>query len=87
MRMQKSDDYTVAVVGSMTAALGAQHALAGASIRSNIVKHDASQKSAATKGCSYGVIFHSAQLNNAKSVLSAANIRTRYIREDGWYSL
>lgn len=87
MRTPKSGDFTVAVVGSMTSALGAQHTLAGASIRSDVVKHDATQKSAVAKGCSYGVVFSSVQLSNVKSVLSAANIRARYIQEDGWYSL
>lgn len=84
MRQQNSGR-TVAVVGSMTMAMGAQHALAKGAIRSDIVKQDSGQRAAAgTRGCSYGVAFPSAHKTNAVAILATANIRARYLDGDGW---
>lgn len=82
---QQSSGLTVAVVGSMTMALGAQHALAKGAIRSDIVKQDSGQRAATgTRGCSYGVAFPTTHKANATAILATANIRARYFDGDGW---
>lgn len=87
MRQQKSGGTTVASVGSMTAAIGAQRALARAAIRSEIVKMEESTLGRGSRGCSYGVSFPAAQQSNAQATLSSANIRARFVDGSGWQSI
>ena len=85
MRPSKSDgDITVAVVGSMTTALGAQRALATAAIRSEIVKQDSASGSSGSRGCNYGVAFPSVQRGNVRAILSAAHINVRRYTNEEW---
>ncbi len=75
---RRSEGATVtAYVGSMTAALAAQRALAAAAVRSEVVKQDGS-----TRGCSYALTFPRAQLGNARAILSAAHINVRRYEEN-----
>lgn len=79
MRQMKSNGMTTAHLSSMTVALKAQRALAAAAIRAEIVKSD----STANHGCSYGIVFSSAQLANVRTILSAAHVHVRRYENDG----
>ena len=72
MRRTNSSGMTVAVLGSMTSAMSAQHALASAAIRSEVMKQDGGGR-----GCSYGVLFPSVQQGNVSAILSSAHINVR----------
>ncbi len=72
MRQQKRGGTTIAAVGSMTAALAAQRALASAAIHSEVIKEDTSGH-----GCGCSIEFPSAQYGNARTILSAAHINVR----------
>lgn len=72
MRRTNDDGMTVAMLGSMTAAMTAQRALASAAIRSEVIKQDGGGR-----GCSYGVTFPSVQRGNVSAILSAAHINVR----------
>lgn len=72
MRRTNDGGTTVAVLGSMTAAMAAQRALASAAIRSEIIKQDGGGR-----GCSYGVVFPSVQRGNVSAILSSAHINVR----------
>lgn len=66
-------------IGSLTLALKAQKALAGAAIPSSVVKNDSSSNGG--KGCSYGLKISCTQMENAESVLALERIRVkRWIR-------
>ena len=65
----------VAAVGTMTAAMSAQRALAAAAIRSEITKEDTSGR-----GCGWGVEFSSAQYGNVRTILTSAHINVRNYR-------
>ena len=78
IRSNRTTNATVTLhLGSMTAALAAQRALAQAAIHSDIVKQDTDKR-----GCSYALTVARAQLDNARAVLSAAHINVRRY-EDG----
>lgn len=64
----------VAVIGSMTQALRAQRALAGAAIPAEIIKADARDEK---RGCAYALSYSCAQENNVKTVLGNQGIRVR----------
>lgn len=65
-----------AVIGSVTAAMKAQRALASASIQSTVVKLDAS---VTARGCAHGIEYDCNQSSNVRAILNSAGIRaTRY---------
>ena len=72
MRKANGSDTAVAVLGSMTAAMSAQRALASAAIRCEVIKVDGGGR-----GCGYGVAFPSVQHGNVAATLTAANINVR----------
>ncbi len=76
MRRDNSGGVTVAVLGSMTTAMAAQHALASAAIRCEVIKQDSGGR-----GCSYGVAFPSVQRGNVAAILSSAHINVRRYEE------
>ena len=61
-------------IGSLTVALKAQKALAGAAISSTVVKNDSSFGS---RGCSYGLRLSCEQKVNAERVFSHEGIRVK----------
>ena len=65
-----------AYLGTMTSTLAAQHALAAAAVRSEVVKADSD-----TRGCSYALTFPRAQIDNVRAILSAAHINVRRYEE------
>lgn len=65
-----------AVIGSMTQAMQAQDILAGAAIRSRVVK--ASSASTRT-GCAYGVEVACRQMGQVERILSGSGIRVRQV--------
>ncbi len=71
---KNSSGMSVATLGSMTAAMKAQHILANAAIRTEVTKIS---DAAGARGCIYGVVFPSAQLGNVKNILSAARVSVR----------
>ena len=89
MRQYKSyeNGTTVAVIGSMTAALGAQRALALAAVHAQVVKQDAGGGATKSSGCTYGISFPSSQKSNVSAILSHANIRVRGYAESGWQTI
>ena len=72
MRKAKDSDTMIAVVGGMTAALAAQHALAQAAIRCEIINQGGEDR-----GCGYGIAFPSAQYGNVRTILTSAHISVR----------
>ena len=62
-----------AVIGSMTRAMQAESALAGASVRSHVIK----VSSAPSGGCVYGVRYACNQTEIVNGILSHAGIRVR----------
>ena len=74
MRNDIQEQRCFAVIGSSTAAMRAQSVLAGAAIRSEVVKAD-SEKSG--RGCAYALSFSCLQEATIKSVLRDAGIRVR----------
>lgn len=63
---------------SMTLAMKAQKTLAGAAIRSEVVKLDSSYSA---RGCAYGLEFSCAQTNNVRTILGNARIPVKNIFE------
>jgi len=59
-----------AELGSVTAAMKAQRALAEAAIQSTVIKSESSRRS----GCSYGIRFSCLQERNVRTVLETAHI-------------
>lgn len=68
-----TDKCTVSI-GSITYASKAQKALSNASIHSEIVK---TERSGLGNGCVYGLEFSCSQLNNIRTVLEHAGIKTK----------
>ncbi len=71
---------TIAVVGSMTAALQAQRALSRAAIRTEIVKSDTEYG----RGCGYGVAYPTMQAENVQTILRAARIYVKRYTDPSW---
>ena len=70
----------LAVVGSMTQAMRAQKALAGAAVRVEVVKADSAHTH---RGCAYALSYPCSQENNVRTILGNAGIRIRdFYRED-----
>lgn len=88
MRNDHNNGYSdgcIATMSSMTHAMRAQKALAGAAIRSEVIKLDSSLTK---KGCSYGLSFQCAHLSNVRAVLSNARISVRqYINGDSGHDI
>ena len=74
--------YCTAVIGSVTAAMKAQKALASAAIRSTVVKLDSS---VTNKGCAYGVEYDCKQSSNVRATLNSAGIRVSRYTDGGGY--
>lgn len=64
----------VAELGSLTAAMKAQEALAAAAIPSSVEKLESSSS---RRGCVYGLRLSCLQTKNARTVLSAARISVK----------
>lgn len=64
-----------AVLGSMTAALQAEHALSAASLWGTIVKVGSGN---ARSGCAYGITFPCSQKRSVTEILSESGIRVRH---------
>ncbi len=71
--MNGNDRNCSAELGSVTAAMKAQRALATAAIPSAVVKIESSSR----RGCTYGIRFSCNQLGNVRTVLSAARISVK----------
>ena len=61
-------------LGSVSASMSAQRALAAAAIPSEVIKHEGISRS---RGCVYGIEFSCVQANNVRAVLGAANIKIK----------
>ena len=60
-------------IGSITQTMKVQRILAEAAIPTTVIKKETSGK--ANKGCSYGLSFSCAQINNVRTVLDRERIR------------
>ena len=70
----------LAVVGSMTQTMRAQKVLAGAAVRTEIVKADSAHT---RRGCAYALSYPCSQEGNVRTILSSAGIHVRdFYRED-----
>lgn len=81
---RNSSGTSTAVLGSMTAAIKAQHILANAAIRADVIKIS---DAAGTRGCIYGVVFPSSQLGNVRNILTIARVSVRRYDTSGGVSL
>ena len=69
-----------AELGSVTAAMKAQRALAEAAIQSTVIK---SESASHRSGCTYGIQFSCLQVRNVRTVLEAAHIPVKqWITQD-----
>ncbi len=67
-------------LGSVTAAMKAQRALAEAAIQSTVIKSESSSR---RSGCTYGIRFSCLQGRNVRAVLEAAHIPVKqWITQD-----
>lgn len=69
-----------AAIGSVTQAMRAGRALAGAAIPTTVIKFEESGRS--TGGCVYGVTFACSQINNVRVVLEQERIRVKQWKEE-----
>jgi len=80
MRSYQYENACIAVIGSMTQAIGAQRALASAAIQSEVIKADSSLT---RRGCAYALTYSCLQDKNVRQVLQNAGIRVRSYQEGG----
>lgn len=71
--MKEYDGGCIAEIGSLTGAMKAQKTLSAAAIPTSVVKTESSSR----RGCVYGIRFSRNQLNNVRTVLSAARISVK----------
>ena len=74
MKEKRMQGQCMASLGSMTQAMQARGALAGAAIRAEIVETDGNR---AKRGCAYAVTFPCDVRENVRRVLKSAGIRVR----------
>ena len=70
----------LAVMGSMTQALRAQKVLAGAAVRTEVVKADSEHT---RRGCAYALSYPCSQEGNVRTILSSEGIRVRDFYREG----
>lgn len=70
----------IAAIGSMTAAIKAQHILSKAGIDSQVISLSPEQT---RRGCAYGIAFSASKESLARTALRNARVRvSQYLRKD-----
>lgn len=84
MRENSQNQTCIAVIGSMTQAMQAQHALRAAAIGANVMKADSSLTK---RGCAYAVSYPCTQEKNVRSVFLQNGIRVLSFEKGGRHDL